>query len=126
MGSIARIALLAVGLLVVAACASGPRSWTGIYRQGFEQSHFYPDTGGGPWWVTWDGDVLGDRLEPFRTGEGRGRVALVRLTVTGELSRDDLPNFLGPFGAGVKVTEATGFSQATEADFTAAVTAGRD
>lgn len=113
------IALLAA--FVVAACTgSGGKTYSGLFRQGFEQADFYPDTGGGPWWVTWETEGIAEKFGEFWTGDGRGRSGVMRVTVAGELSAEGQHGHLGAYKRELKVTEIKDIKAATEEEFSAA------
>ena len=61
------------------------RQFNGIFRAGFESSHFYTMDGEGPWWLE-ASDADWQRLnEPATDGPGRAGGVTLALTVTGWL-----------------------------------------
>lgn len=69
--------------------AGAGSEYSGVYRQGFEQSDFYTDDGQGPWWLEAEGDDW-DRIMSFRVPRpGRGSFVTVRLTVRGRVAPFD-------------------------------------
>jgi len=63
-------------------------SFSGIYRRGFEASHFYTTDGRGPWWAETSADA-DERLASYHTeGPGRSGGITVALKVSGWLSKD--------------------------------------
>jgi len=132
-----RIALIASAVLATLAtgCATSPASeggaqferYSGFYRQGFEQSDFYPGDGGGPWWLSYDGDFW-SRIEPFGKGAGRGNYVLVRIEVAGELSAVGDYGHLGAYQRELRVERLLSVDAASDAEFeaAAAAAAGRD
>ena len=101
--------------------------YSGLFRQGFEQSDFYPDDGGGPWWLSYDGDFW-TRIEPFNEGAGRGNHVLVRIEVAGELSPVGRHGHLGAYQRELTVERLLSVEAASDAEFeaAAAVAARRD
>lgn len=120
------IAAAAASSVLLAACASGSEveadTISGLYRQGFEQSDFYPDAGGGPWWFTYDGD-LWSQIEPFARGQGRGVAAVVRLEVVGEISGPGRYGHLGAYERELIASQIVSVEAASEAEFEAAAEA---
>lgn len=122
-----RILAAAIAVLAVGGCAGhvsdvepeAPASISGLYRQGFEQSDFYPAKGGGPWWLTYDGD-LWSKLEPFVQGSGRGLAAVVRFEVIGEVSEPGRFGHLGAYERELVVERIVSVTGASEAEFEAA------
>jgi len=71
-------------------------TYRGIYRSGFEMSHFYTMDGEGPWWLEAEGDVW-QRLQAFYVeAPGRGGGITVALTVTAYL--EEVENDLAGVG----------------------------
>lgn len=69
--------------------AESPSEYSGIYRQGFEQSDFYTDDGQGPWWLEAEGEDW-DQIQSFLVSRpGRGSYVTVRLTVRGSIAPFD-------------------------------------
>ncbi len=63
-----------------------PQRFDGLYRQAFEQSLFYPDSGGGPYWMDYSESVGLELHRHLRRKTGqRGSHITVRLTVEGSL-----------------------------------------
>lgn len=122
------IAMAAMVLAAGCVGGSGPESApgeatvSGLYRQGFEQSDFYPDAGGGPWWFTYDGD-LWSQIEPFMRGQGRGLAAVVRLEVVGEISGPGGFGHLGAYERELIASQIVSVEAASEAEFAAAAEA---
>lgn len=59
--------------------------FSGVYRQGFEQSDFYTAAGAGPYWLDAEPEAW-SRLMSYRNdAPGRASAVIVRLTVEGEL-----------------------------------------
>lgn len=121
--------MLAAALLALsaAACTTPAATYTGLFRQGFEQADFYPDAGGGPWWITWEAEEVGARFGEFWTGDGRARSGVMRMTVAGELSAEGRHGHLGAYKRELKVTEIREIAASTEEAFAeAAKKAGRE
>lgn len=73
-----------IGMLAVSACASAtpPDQYSGVFRQGFEQSDFYTNDGHGPFWLSY-GEPGAD-LTPFVVDKGgRGTHITVRIEFQG-------------------------------------------
>ena len=94
-------------------------TFSGLFRQGFEQSDFYPDAGGGPWWFTDEGD-LWSQIEPFASGTGRGVAVVVRMEVEGQVSAKGRHGHLGAYDRELIATRIVSLAAASEAEFEAA------
>ena len=71
--------------LATAPEAPEPETFMGIYRSGFEMSHFYTMDGQGPWWLSAEGEAW-EKLQSFYVERpGRGGGITVAMTVTGYL-----------------------------------------
>jgi len=71
--------------------ASAPvtAEYSGVYRQGFEQSDFYSDDGRGPWWLEAEGADW-ERIRSLMVERGgRGSFVAARLRVRGHLAPFD-------------------------------------
>lgn len=127
--AVAFLAALGAGCSTSPASQSGVQleQYSGLYRQGFEQSDFYPDDGGGPWWLAYDGDFW-SRIEAFGEGAGRGNHVLVRIAVTGQLSAIGRHGHLGVYERELNVERLLKVEVASDAEFEAAAAAavGRD
>lgn len=113
-----------LAVVLLAGCQNAPggedeTSYSGLYRQGFEQSDFYPDSRDGPWWFAWEGDVW-EQIEPFMTGEGRGVSAVVRMTVAGQLSDEGRYGHLGAYKRELIATRIISIEPSSEEAFAAA------
>lgn len=79
-------------------------SYSGYYRQGFEQSDFYTHDGQGPWWV----DAGEPEWEQFMAhvvpASGRGSAATLRMTVEGQLTAGGGFGHLGQYDKRLFVT----------------------
>lgn len=118
-------AVMTLGALGCAAPKDGGASaqtYSGLYRQGFEQSDFFPDTGGGPWWFTYEGD-LWSQIEPFARGQGRGVAAVVRLEVEGEVSAPGRYGHVGAYERELIASRIVSVTGASEAEFETAAEA---
>ncbi len=98
---------------------------SGLFRQGFEQSVFYPDTGAGPWWFTYDGD-LWSQIEAFATGTGRGVAVVVRLEVEGVLSAPGEYGHLGSYDRELITSRIISIEPASQDEFEAAARRAAD
>lgn len=96
----------ALCLLGFAACTdeSDTGTYSGYYRQGFEQSDFYTRDGQGPWWV----DAGEPEWEQFMAhvvpASGRGSAATLRMTVEGQLMAGGGFGHLGQYDKRLFVT----------------------
>ncbi len=124
MGMGLAVALMGCAAAQEADVAPEAETYSGLFRQGFEQSAFYPDAGGGPWWLTYDGD-LWSRIEPFATGTGRGVAVVARMEVEGAASPTTQYEYLGGYTHELIVTGIVSVEAASEAEFQAAAEAAR-
>jgi len=68
---------------------AGLQEYSGVYRQGFEQSDFYTDDGRGPWWLQAEGEDW-NRISSLMVNRGgRGSYVAARLIVLGRLEPFD-------------------------------------
>jgi hypothetical protein len=61
------------------------RQYSGIFRGGFEASHFYTMDGEGPWWLVAEGAIRDRIYASFVDGPGRAGGVTVALTANGWL-----------------------------------------
>ena len=80
-----------------------PSAYAGYYRQGFEQSDFYPTSGGGPYWLTAEGDVWSRLQDYYNPAPGRGGGITVRLVVEGRLETGTGFGHLGAYPGALTV-----------------------
>lgn len=97
-------------------------TYSGLFRQGFEQSDFYPDGGGGPWWVSY-GEDFGTRIAPFASGTGRGVAIVVRIEVEGEVSPPGDYGFIRAYEHELVVSRLVSVEAASQEAFEAAARA---
>ena len=109
--------LASIAALTLGACASGVHS--GYLRQGFEQSDFYLDAGGGPWWVTVAENQQG-MLDVMALGEGRGRSIVVHITAKGETRGPVDFGFRPRFENSLHISSIEHVTRASEEEFSAA------
>lgn len=126
------MAVVAVALLAIGACQQAPAApetgvYSGVFRKGFEQSHFYPADPArcGPWWMSIEGEDDHARLEAYARGEGRGRAVVVRVTVEGDLRGPVDFGFLPRFAQSLHVSRLVSAEPISDEAFTAAVEADR-
>jgi len=75
---------------------AGSTTHSGYYQQGFERSDFYPEDGGGPYWLT-AGEAASSRIQEYYVpAPGRGGGMTVRLVIEGKL---DIGGGFGHVGA---------------------------
>lgn len=67
------------------AIPEGAAIYYGVFRSGFEASHFYTYDGQGPWWLIADNDTWPSLQAHYVDGPGRSGGVLVSLTVVGQL-----------------------------------------
>lgn len=93
-------------------------TFSGIYRSGFEASHFYAMDGRGPWWVEFEGDA-GDSLHALvDPTSNRGDMVRVALQVSGWLSDDTAElNHLGNFENKLTITSVKSARALTAEEF---------
>ena len=83
-GERARLATLKIaGCIAWIRGAEPVREYSGVYRQGFEQSDFYTDDGQGPWWLEAEGEEWDQLMSYLVPRPGRGSHVTVRLTLRG-------------------------------------------
>jgi hypothetical protein len=101
--------------------------YSGVFRKGFEQSHFYPADPAtcGPWWMRIESEEDHARLETHARGEGRGRAVVVRVTVEGDLRGPVDFGFLAPFAQSLRVSRLVSAEPFSDEAFSAAVEASR-
>lgn len=121
-GLAAAILALSTGCVSDGAGGAGAQVHAGLFRQGFEQSDFYPDAGGGPWWLTHDGD-LWSQISAHASGSGRGMAVVVRLEVEGEVSPPGRHGHVGAYERELVVSRVVSVEAASEAAFEAAAKA---
>jgi len=70
------------------ACTSTPTpdTYSGYYRQGFEQSDFYTSNGEGPIWLDGTEAVFTQLQDYLVPKQGRGSFITVKMTVEGQIS----------------------------------------
>ncbi|GJL97989.1 MAG: hypothetical protein DHS20C06_18060 [Hyphobacterium sp.] len=79
-------------------------TFTGVYKSGFEASHFYPLEGGtGPWWLEADGDRWETLQSYLVRRPGRGSTVTVMLGVTGWRDTDGGYGHLGVFDTSIYI-----------------------
>lgn len=97
--------------------------FTGVYRQGFEQSDFYPDSGGGPWWLTAE-EAAWTAIQAFKPQTGsRGDAAIVRIVAEGELRGPFDIQIRAPFANSIHITRLVSVEPVSDAVFQAAAQA---
>lgn len=127
-----RMAVAAAALLVIGACQQAPAApemgvYAGVFRKGFEQSHFYSADPArcGPWWMSIESEEDYVRLDAYARGEGRGRAVVVRVTVEGDLRGPVDFGFLPPFVQSLHVSRLVSAEPVSDEAFLAAVEASR-
>lgn len=105
-------------LVEVESVAPATQQFSGIYRSGFEASHFYTMDGRGPWWLEADTDDS-ERLAAFDV-DGPGRAGGVRaaLIVEGWLDEPgDALDHIGAFEYRLNVVSIESVRGLSETDF---------
>lgn len=127
-----KLAIAAAALLAIGACQQAPAApetgvYSGVFRKGFEQSHFYPADPAhcGTWWMSIESEDDHALLEAYARGEGRGRAIVVRITVEGELRGPVDFGFLPPFVQSLHVARLVSAEPASEEDFLGVVESSR-
>lgn len=123
---------LMVVLLATGACQQAPAApetsvYSGVFRKGFEQSHFYPADPArcGPWWMSIESEDDHALLEAYARGEGRGRAIVVRVTVEGELRGPVDFGLLPPFDQSLHVSRLVSAEPISDEAFLEVVDASR-
>lgn len=127
-----KLAIAAAALLAIGACQQAPAApetgvYSGVFRKGFEQSHFYPAGPArcGPWWMSIESEDDHALLEAYARGEGRGRAIVARITVEGELRGPVDFGFLPPFDQSLHVSRLVSAEPISDEAFLEAVDASR-
>lgn len=99
--------LLGLASLVLAACASPASAraqrFSGSYDWHFETSSFRPDGGGGPYWLSGEGDTL-ERITAALGHSGRGTWGQFHIVVEGRLSEEGRYGHMGGYRRELHVT----------------------
>ncbi len=128
LGTTNRLIVSAVMAILSAGCApqEGAQVFDGYYRQGFEQSTFYPLDGQGPYWLEADGEVWEDLREFYVDGPGRGGGITVRLVVEGSLDTGGTYGHLGAYRARLTASRIIEIEQVTAENFDALIMQTQD
>jgi len=98
------LAGLCLSLLLLAGCRAETideyaalEVFAGYYRQAFEQSDFYPESGGGPYWLTADEPLWSEIQRYYVPGPGRRSAVTARVIVEGRLATGGGYGHLGAY-----------------------------
>lgn len=105
--------------LFLTACAvnAASETYSGYYRQGFEQSVFYTDDGEGPYWLDGTEAVFGELQEYLIRKNGRGSYIAVRMSVAGDLTSDGGYGHIGRYTSRLYVTEILSIEPISSEEF---------
>lgn len=125
--AVAAAALLAIGACQQAAAVSVMGVYSGVFRKGFEQSHFYSANPAncGPWWMSIESEEDHVRHDAYARGEGRGRAVVVRVTVEGDLRGPVDFGFLPSFAQSLHASRLVSAEPVSDEAFLAAIEASR-
>lgn len=102
-----RAFLLALLSFALGACALPASAYTqrfsGTFDWGFETSSLHPDRGGGPYWVSFEGDAL-ERIAAPLGQTDRGTWGRFHLVVEGRLSPEGHYGHMGAYRRELHVT----------------------
>lgn len=102
-----RAFLLTLAGLALAACASPASAraqrFSGTYDWHFETSSFRPDGGGGPYWLSGEGDTLEQIAAPIGHTD-RGTWGRFHIVVEGRLSAEGHYGHMGGYQRELRVT----------------------
>ena len=106
--SMRRAFLLALVSFALGACALPASAYTqrfsGTFDLHFETSSFHPDGGGGPYWVSFEGDTLERIAGPLDQSDDRGTWGQFHIVVEGNLSPEGHYGHLGGYRRELRVT----------------------
>lgn len=93
--------------LALASCAgsapAGERAFSGTFDWHFETASFTPDSGGGPYWLSAEGEIWTQITAPL-TEAGQGPWGRVHIVVEGRLSAAGQYGHLGAYPNELQVT----------------------
>jgi len=120
--SVLLVLLLALVTMGISACGpDAPQHIEGYYRYGFEQSDFYPLSGGGPYWLEADGEIWDELHAHFEDAPGRGGGMTLHLTVEGDLQTGGGFGHLGEFEERLTVRNILAVEAIPEEGYQAAI-----
>ncbi len=117
-GAVAAVVLVIGGCSEPSAADPSSGRFDGLYRQGFEQSAFYPDGGGGPYWMDYT-EAVGPELQAHvqRKAGQRGSHITVRLAVEGTLESGGGFGHLGRYEGRLTATRVLTIEPIDDATF---------
>ncbi len=110
-------------ILAAAGCTEedAAGSYSGYYRQGFEQSDFYTLDGHGPWWVDAGESEWAEFMAHMVPAPGRGSAVTVRMKVEGQLQTGGGFGHIGRYDKRLFVTRIVDIEPVSAEQYQAAV-----